>query len=251
MNNELSGIAERGSQKWIQDLVNGSSEQLDRAIVGSLTTAINLPIEWLSPLRANGYAEYRDTAFLECLGLSQHAASLREFWPLSGPRWDALGRTGSTYFLVEAKANIPELISDCQATAPHSREMIAAALRRTQQWLGASPHVDWLTGFYQYANRLAHLYFMREIARVDAYMVFLYILNDPTHIPTSRIKWHGALELQRALLRLGGRQYRDYVISMFLDAADIGAMPDNDSHPIEQPFRSMNAKIAATEERQL
>jgi hypothetical protein len=251
MNNELSGIAARGSQKWIQDLVNGSSEPLDRAIAGSLTIPVQLPIEWLSPLRANGYAEYRDAAFLECLDLSQYAASLREFWPLSGPRWDALGRTGSTYFLVEAKANIPELISDCQATAPHSRKMIAAALRRTQQWLGASPHVDWLTGFYQYANRLAHLYFMREIARVDAYMVFLYILNDPTHIPTSKVEWQGALELQKALLGPRGRPYRDYVISVFLDAADIGAMPDNDGRSVNQIFRSMSAKIAATEESQL
>lgn len=222
MNNELSGIAERGSQKWVQHLVNGPSERLDRVIADSLTFSVNQPIEWLSPLRANDYAEYRDAAFLECLGLSQHAASLREFWPLNGPRWDALGRAGNTYFLVEAKANIPELISDCQASAPLSQEMIAAALHRTQQWLGARPHIDWLCGFYQYANRLAHLYFMREIAGVDAYMVFLYILDDPTHIPTSRVKWQGALELQRTLLGLGGQPYRDYVINAFLDAADIG-----------------------------
>jgi hypothetical protein len=222
MNNALSGVAERGSQKWIQRLVNGSTEQLDRPIAHSLTIPIKQPIEWLSPLRVAGYAEYRDAAFLECLSLSRHAASLREFWPLSGPRWDALGRTDNTYFLVEAKANIPELISDCQANAPHSREMIAAALRRTQQWLGAKPHIDWLTGFYQYANRLAHLYFMREIAKVDAYMVFLYILNDPTRIPTGKIEWQGALELQSALLGLGGRAYHDYVINVFLDAADIG-----------------------------
>ena len=221
MNNELSGIAERGSQKWVQHLVNGSNDQLDRAIAGSLTVPLKQPIEWLSPLQITGYAEYRDIAFLECLGLSRHAAALREFWPMSGPRWDALGRAGNTYFLVEAKANIPELISDCKASAPQSTERIAAAVRLTQQWLGARPHIDWLTGFYQYANRLAHLYFMREIAREDAYMVFLYILNDPTHIPTSRAEWQGALELQKHLLGLGSRPYRDYVISVFPDAADI------------------------------
>jgi hypothetical protein len=222
MYNKLPGIAERGSQKWIQDLVNGSSEPLDRAIGGSLAVPLKQPIEWLSPLQITGYAEYRDTAFLECLGLGLHAAALREFWPPSGPRWDALGRSGNTYFLVEAKANIPELISDCQASAPSSLEKINAAMSHTQQWLGARPHIDWLAGFYQYANRLAHLYFMREIAKVDAYVVFLYILNDPTHISTSRIEWQGALELQRALLGLGGRSYHDYVIDVFLDAAGIG-----------------------------
>ena len=86
MNNELSGIAGRGSQKWIQNLVNRASDQLDRAIAGSLTVPLKQPIEWLSPLQITGYAEYRDIAFLECLGLSQHAAALREFWPPSGPR---------------------------------------------------------------------------------------------------------------------------------------------------------------------
>lgn len=249
MNNELSWIAERGSQKWVQHLVNGSSEQLDRAIAGSLTVPLKQPIEWLSPLQVAGYAEYRDAAFLECLGLSHHAAALRGFWPLSGPRWDALGRAGNTYLLVEAKANIPELISDCHASATHSREMIAAAMLRTQQWLGVRPRIDWLTGFYQYANRLAHLYFMREIAKEDAHMVFLYILNDPTHIPTSRVEWQGALELQKLLLGLGGRPYRDYVVSIFLDAASMGSMPNNDSQPINQPLRSMNAEEVVTEER--
>jgi hypothetical protein len=249
MSNKLSGIAERGSRKWVQHLVNESSEQLDRAIAGSLTIPLKQPIEWLSPLQVTGYAEYRDTAFLECLGLSQHAAALREFWPLSGPRWDALGRAGHAYFLVEAKANIPELISDCQATATHSQEMIAAAMLRTQRWLGARPRIDWLTGFYQYANRLAHLYFMREIAKEDAYMVFLYILNDPTHISTSRVEWQGALELQKLLLGLGGQPYRNYVISVFLDAAGIRSVSNNDSHPVNQPFRSTNAKVAVTEER--
>lgn len=221
MNNELAGIAERGSQKWIQNLVNGASEQLDRAIAGSLTVPLKQPIEWLSPLQVTGYAEYRDIAFLKCLGLSQHAAALREFWPMSGPRWDALGRAGNTYFLVEAKANVPELISDCQASSPQSRDMITESMRRAQQWLGARPRIDWVTSFYQYANRLAHLYFMREIAKEDAYMVFLYILNDPTHIPTSRVEWRGALGLQKLLLGLGGRPYRDYVISVFAEAADI------------------------------
>lgn len=52
-------------------------------------------------------------------------------------------------------------------------------------------------------------------------MVFLYINDDPIYIPTSRVEWQGALELQRSLLRLGSRPYPDYVSTVFLDAADI------------------------------
>lgn len=52
------------------------------------------PIEWLSPLRTDDYAEYRDAAFLQKLGLAQHAAALKEFWPTRGPQWDGLGHDG-------------------------------------------------------------------------------------------------------------------------------------------------------------
>ena len=32
---------------------------------------------------------------------------------------------------------------------------------------------------YQYANRLAHLYSLRQMNDIDAYLVFVYFLNDP------------------------------------------------------------------------
>ncbi len=41
-------------------------------------------------------------------------------------------------------------------------------------------------GFYQYINRLAHLYLLRVLNKIPAYLVFVYFVNDHTHIPTSR-----------------------------------------------------------------
>ena len=37
---------------------------------------------------------------------------------------------------------------------------------------------DWSGTFYQYANRLAHLYLLHELNDVDAWLVFVYFVGD-------------------------------------------------------------------------
>ena len=39
---------------------------------------------------------------------------------------------------------------------------------------------DWTKCFYQYANRLAHLYFLKELNGIDAALVFVYFTGDTT-----------------------------------------------------------------------
>jgi hypothetical protein len=67
----------RGSLKWIQRAVNSPSRLIDALILARLPSASR--IEWLSPLEPDGFAEYRDAAFLERLGLAQHAEALAGF----------------------------------------------------------------------------------------------------------------------------------------------------------------------------
>ncbi len=56
------GPAVKGSQKWIQRLVNEKPDFLNSRI----KTKLNLPntdtITWFSPLAEDGYAEYQDQA---------------------------------------------------------------------------------------------------------------------------------------------------------------------------------------------
>ena len=69
----------RGSQRWIQELVN------DHPII--LEDAIGMGrIEWISPLASDGYAEYRDNAFLDCIEIKPLKRSLLSFWPPRGPQ---------------------------------------------------------------------------------------------------------------------------------------------------------------------
>jgi len=87
---------QRGSLRWIQKAVNVHSEILDaeiRSICPNLSS-----VTWLSPLKEDDFAEYRDGEFLALLGLDDLRDSHSRFWPTRGPQWDALGRTEAGQF---------------------------------------------------------------------------------------------------------------------------------------------------------
>ncbi len=217
----------RGSQKWTQDLINDCSELLDNRIQERVRNLSGREIYWVSPLKQDDFAEYRDTAFLERINLQDLSGELQKFWPKNGPQWDALGKTsdGEAIILVEAKANVPELVSFCGAKDKGSLFTISQSLAETQQWLTCRrPMVDWKCGFYQYANRLAHLYFLRENAGKEAYLIFLYFIDDFTHISTSYEAWNSALKLQRKLMGLSAKTLTNEVIDIFISTNEIMAI---------------------------
>lgn len=84
---------------------------------------------------------------------------LSRFWPPRGPQWDGLATDGANrVFLFEAKAHAAEMGSTCQA----GPVITSGAMVATRRTLGAKPDADWLNGYYQYANPLAHLTFLRD-----------------------------------------------------------------------------------------
>ncbi len=237
----IRGRAMRGSQRQIQDYVNSNQPVLDHAIVSALPARIqeNSPrIGWVSPLASDGFLEYRDNEFLSALGLGHLAKDLARFWPQSGPSWDALGilktslpNTLPISLLVEAKSHVPEVYGNgCQAVAA-SRELIEKSLHAASKWCGAREQADWMGPLYQSANRLAHLYFLREIARRPAFLVNLYFLDDSI-APTNRDTWK--LALAEIKTQLGLSQSPPGLIEIFLPALNhTGEVPDNGS---EQPL---------------
>ena len=121
--------AEKGSQKWIQKLVN----EKPNLLTSSIRTQLDLPdterITWLSPAAHDEYAEYRDQAFLDLLGIKLTKVSLSDFWPSRGPVWDGLGRSDSgKVFLVEAKSHISEVLSPKTGAGVKSLRQIEKSL---------------------------------------------------------------------------------------------------------------------------
>jgi hypothetical protein len=117
--------AGKGSQKWIQILVNEKPHLLDHSITRELNLSKDDCINWLSPLRNEGYTEYFDEASLDILGVQLSRKPLRDFWPRNGPHWDALGKTAvsSKLLLVEAKSHIRELVTSVRANPASLRKI--------------------------------------------------------------------------------------------------------------------------------
>jgi hypothetical protein len=96
-------------------------------------------------------------------------------WPKGGPHWDALGKHGGEAFLVEAKAHAQELQSGpSRAENAAPVELIGKSLNEVKAYLGVDSSRDWTGRYYQYANRIAHLYYLRVLNNIDAYLAFVY-----------------------------------------------------------------------------
>jgi hypothetical protein len=156
------------------------------------------------------------------------------FWPQSGnrPNWDAVGRlesnSGVEYLLVEAKAHVEELRSTCSASGKGGLSAIRNALGETI----AAHHFDarveeWLSPYYQYANRLAHLHFLLK-HDIPARLIFIYFCGDdwggrklpsgrPPKCPKNAQEWTAPLKVMRDRLGLIGRsKLEQRVHSVFL-----------------------------------
>lgn len=209
---------------WIRKLVRECPELLDDAIRGASGGHVATPIEWRSPVDWDSYAEYRDHAFLDVLGLKLAARSLDSFWPKSGPQWAGLGRTSAgDVILVDAKAHISETVSSWRGS-PEAPARIREALAETQGYLRARPGADWTIGFYQYASRLAHLYLLRVLNGVPAWLVFLNLFGDrEAGGPQTAAEWAAATRVLHAALGIGASPIMRYVLDIPLDAARVPA----------------------------
>ena len=184
-------IGNRGSLKWIQLAINDHPTVLDRVILPRLDGAD--PIHWKSLLRSDGFAEYRDVDFLNVLGLGHLSDALKNFWPTRGPQWDALGmRQSGDVLLIEAKAHLPEICSPPTQASEDSLAVIEKALSETASAMGAKPLAPWTDVFYQLANRLAHLHFLRSNG-VSAWLVLVNFIGDADMKgPSHPAEWEAA-----------------------------------------------------------
>lgn len=219
-----NGRAFAGSQRWIQHYVNYEQSDLNDAILQSQDSLRgSRGFQWVSPLESDGFTEYRDEAFLACLGFRHLGAQYSACWPRNGPCWDALAivrRNGENgVLLVEAKSYPGEFFGSGCGAGARSRSRIEHALAATKASLGADAQADWLGRLYQFANRLAHVYLLRERLSVPAWLVNVCFTDDP-HSPTTLAQWQAALPPVHAELGLG--ENLPFVSTVFL-RADAGS----------------------------
>jgi hypothetical protein len=211
-----------GSLKNLQVAVNVKNQFLDDEI--SKIVGRKMTIDWKSPLKKDDYAEFRDEKFLLSLGLDKLKYSLKNFWPNNGPQWDALGICGDEVILIEAKANIPEMVSPgTGAKSPQSISKIRNSIDEVKGYLNISNNIDWTGTFYQYVNRIAHLYYLIEKNQIKAHLLFIYFINDVTvNGPKTKGEWLGAIQTMECYLGLNkNHKLRKYIHDVFIDVSDL------------------------------
>jgi len=83
--------------------------------------------------------------------------------------------------------------------------------------------IDWSGKLYQYTNRIAHLYFLREVNKVPAHLLFVYFVGDKeTAGPSSVSEWEAALTVVKGVLGLGSRhRLSKYVADVFVSVGEL------------------------------
>lgn len=222
----------RGSQKWLQVCVNRYPELLDVPAMG--------PVEWKSPLGDDSYAEYRDAAFLKRLGLERLSDALAAFWPARGPQWDALGVNGNKFVLVEAKAHLAEMKSSC-AAGPKSRQQIEKAFKQVCDDLGFADPARWVDDYYQLANRIAHLWFLRQHG-VDAHLLLIGFINDEEmRGPKKPEEWRSEYKRVESVLGISpGHALSAYIHHVFPDVRNLDDMSETSTNDWRTPEQRAN-----------
>lgn len=184
--NTSKGRGKKGSKFWVQTIINSDMKiELERQIgIGN--------INWISPLAKDNYIEYKlnQDYISELIGVPK---SFYDFWPSNQPQWDAIGITEDVIVLVEAKAHLQELNSNLSAKSEKSKILINESMRRIYgKYYSNGNFGKWIRGYYQLGNRLTFLRNMNDLVEVEGRkvkLIFLNIINDPTHIPTSEVEW--------------------------------------------------------------
>ena len=204
---DKTGRARHGSQRQIQAYVNDHQQALNDQVLAALPALAETKphIRWVSPLAQENYVEYFDQGFLCAVEHPELTDDWLKFWPLSGPRWDALAvvefenkQTPTGVILLEAKSHRLEVCGNGCSKEGAAKEQIKRSLGETAAWLQLDDKrvkyfPDRATGsLYQYANRYAYLYFLNGIGRIPTWLVNVYFVNDP-YRPTSRAQWEDFL----------------------------------------------------------
>lgn len=162
-------------------------------------------VAWLDFEFSKENAPLRDDKEISGLEFIKDAQVLEKwklFWPQTGnaQNWDAVGEIDfddrDEWLLVEAKGHVGEMESKCGATNAVSKQRIYSALEKASRAFGnqSKPVENWLGPYYQYANRLAVLYFlMKECIRpVGARLLFIYFCGENrknVECPQNKQEW--------------------------------------------------------------
>jgi len=195
-----------GSECHLLRYLGRHREQLDKAVIEATGAA---RLRWLDyPFEPKQKWKDGRWSGLDFLPENDKA---RKKWPGFLPpqdrlqQWDAVALAeidgAVEWVLVEAKAHLDELRSDCLASVGNGLGPIRDAFSEIKRSLGVHEVRDWLHGYFQYCNRIAALWFLHR-HKMKARLLFVYFTGDefPMHAfecPDDAAGWEPALGQRR------------------------------------------------------
>jgi hypothetical protein len=221
----------KGSRLRICEWVNDRPELFETYLAdwGPFSAARDgEPLQWLAPKRPD-CREVRDGLW-GLAGLPGDTPQAAGWWPARGPVWDAVARVPGMQhgvLLVEAKSHLAELRSPGTAAGGTRLELIEQSLAEVKADLGVPAATSWTARYYQVANRLAFVWFMRDHG-IDAWLLSVYFVADSFDpdggrlFPRERAEWEQAIHDAHTRLSIPAR----HRLSDFVFDAFVPAMPD-------------------------
>ena len=174
--------------------------------------------------------EYKGISFLKdhYNNYSDLEAMWKSFWPSSGNQqnWDAIFIHEDEFVLIEAKAHLKEIESECKAESEDSKKLIYSSLEKTKAHFGIKTENDWAKKYYQTANRLAFIKFLIN-NNIKAHLLNVYFINgyikrcpnkpiEDKSVQTEEI-WREAIKKQYNYLGIVGSMAENYITSIFVN----------------------------------
>lgn len=226
--------ARKGSRLRVSEWIHDRRERLELELcrqVPSLDEYVAEPgssINWVAPNAAG--KEIRDSIWP--LVLPPPTPQEDGFWPARGPVWDAAGhvggRDGLGVVLIEGKAHTAELLSPrMQPSSLRIDEQRRAALDEAKAFYGVGTFIPWTSTYYQLANRLSFLYYLRVRRKHPAWLINIYFCGDSFRSgkhevvgPVDAASWKNAIGQAKASLGLPvDHPLSEYVADVFLPAS--------------------------------
>jgi hypothetical protein len=186
-------------------------------------------IEWVYPDAGAFEKEPRGLEFLKSDPSQRETLEAwRAFWPQTGspPNWDGVARdaTSGEWLLFETKANHPEFCSHVCGAVGKGRTLIESTMSKVKRHLSVHRDFQWLGTYYQYANRLACLYFLNVLRTVPARLVLVYFIGDKfpdaRQCPSSEAEWRELIRACHLTLGLSEKHaLRNRVHELFIPVA--------------------------------
>lgn len=174
-----------GSEWQLLRMLGHHREYFFKELRKQLHLTPDAEIHWLDygfdDSMVSGDKEYKKREFFEMIPEIFTPEILSEFkkdkfGSKLNQNWDGIFWVGNVVYLVEAKAHIKEIFSDCQSDNRNSLSVIEGNFKETRDFFNIPCDNDWKKTYYQMANRVAFLKLLKS-HNIEARLVNIYFVD--------------------------------------------------------------------------